>query len=86
VPKNPSKTSDKMSDIMKEVIDKEGRPDNFDLLFQEGSLSADNRYSLLTFFFRLYFSKAYNYMAHRQAVLDKLQKEKTKYEGLIGIV
>jgi len=66
------------------VIDQSGKPDLFDPLFEEGCISDANKYHLFTFFFRYYFSLVYDYKSYKAAVVDKMTKEKAKYEKLVG--
>lgn len=60
--------------------------DAFDGLFEQAAKSPDNRYALLNFFLRFYFSRSYNDKAYYTKVKEKLTKEQQKYEELIGKV
>jgi hypothetical protein len=69
----------KLLDIVEAIVGQGGKPDSFDALFEEGCISASNKYHLFTFFFRFYFSLVYSSKDYKQAVIDKLTKEKAKY-------
>lgn len=69
VPKPSEKVTAKMTAIVQGIIDSRGKPDTFDQLFEEGCISVANRYHILTFFFRFYYSMVYDFKAYKQAVV-----------------
>ncbi len=59
-----------MKNLMKDLRESQGANiDNLDGIFDEAALSFHNRYALLNFFLKFYFSRSYNDKVYRVKIL-----------------